>query len=489
MVGTWTYDEATNKVVVTGGTSGAPATFADFVTADRAGTATDLLAATAGLSPTLALTYAVRPVEDLAIIVKCIVASKTAEADFIFITGTDWRGAAQTESLDVTAGNGTYTTTKYFATISNIDCSDNAAGGGTQWADGTVQVTQDVWGVIWDYGWRQYLINAVWDIGDGSTTTFFTSETDQVTINPWLEVEVQTAATLRIGEVIDEANAIVTKGSAWMWINNGYGQFSPLLDCNAGTSLIAGSLLSNLRTDQSQPTGYFQVSGSTSKIIRNNVVGFIATIIGGSPLVRDLSFVGHASGQSFAKMSMEASTATLDDIRIGNQSEGIYTYNGHAPTASHVKIDAASVGASINTHSGFTQTLKIIDSVIDWTDMTWGGGNSGTVKEQYTVNINVVDRAGAALQSATVVCDDQGDNEIFSVPTDASGDIAEQTIVASDWTGPAGSSVETRVDPYKFTISKAGYKTLVLDAVDLTDKIIWRLELQSQTAPPRAWRQ
>ena len=38
------YTESTNTVVVTGGTSGTPATFADFVTADRAGTA-ELLAA------------------------------------------------------------------------------------------------------------------------------------------------------------------------------------------------------------------------------------------------------------------------------------------------------------------------------------------------------------------------------------------------------------------------------------------------------------
>ncbi|KKK60149.1 hypothetical protein LCGC14_3027260, partial [marine sediment metagenome] len=140
MAGTWTCSEdedfgslGSNDVLVTGGTSGTPADFASFVTADRAGEAV-LLAATAGLSPTLALTYAIRPVEDLALLISFIVASKTAEADFIFITGTDFAGNAQTESLDVTAGNGTYVSTKYFATISNIDCSDNSAGGGVQWA-------------------------------------------------------------------------------------------------------------------------------------------------------------------------------------------------------------------------------------------------------------------------------------------------------------------------------------------------------------------
>ena len=122
---TFTYDEATNKVVQTEGTAGTPATFADFVTADRAGTGTDLLVA-ASPGAAVNLTYAVRPVEDLAILVKCIVANKSAEADFIFITGKDWRGAAQTESIDVTAGDGSYTSTKYWSEITTLDCSDGA---------------------------------------------------------------------------------------------------------------------------------------------------------------------------------------------------------------------------------------------------------------------------------------------------------------------------------------------------------------------------
>ena len=76
MPGTFTYTVATNTVVVTAGTSGSPADFASFVTADRAGTGTSLKAATAA-SKTLTLTYAVRPVELRAIVVKLIVASKT----------------------------------------------------------------------------------------------------------------------------------------------------------------------------------------------------------------------------------------------------------------------------------------------------------------------------------------------------------------------------------------------------------------------------
>jgi hypothetical protein len=227
----FTYTESTNKIVVTGGTSGTPATFADFVTADRAGTDTDLLVA-ASPGSAVALTYAVRPVEDLAILVKCVVANKTAEADFIFITGTDWRGAAQTESIDVTAGNGSYTTTKYWASITTLDCSDNAAGGGTVWADGDLSVTQDVWGVIWDYGSGLYKVDSAFDMGNGSTATHFDFGTDTVVFAINKYPAVTAAATwyagTESGGYITETARLITSSNAgaspsWAGVVNWYG--------------------------------------------------------------------------------------------------------------------------------------------------------------------------------------------------------------------------------------------------------------------------
>ena len=147
MPGTFTYDEATNTVEVTDGTEGNPAAFADMYAADQGGVDTDLLPAEAGAADNT-LTFQIRATGDRALLINFIVAAKSAEADHIFITGTDAWNVAQTESLDVTAGNGTYQTTLRFRTITNIDCSDNAAGGGTVWADGTIQVTQDIFGAV-----------------------------------------------------------------------------------------------------------------------------------------------------------------------------------------------------------------------------------------------------------------------------------------------------------------------------------------------------
>ena len=92
-VGTFAYTETTNKIVVTDGTSGAPATFNDMYTADQAGTGTILNVAENGAAA-VTLDYPIRPTHSKALQVKCIVAAKTAEADFIYIDGFDWNGVA-----------------------------------------------------------------------------------------------------------------------------------------------------------------------------------------------------------------------------------------------------------------------------------------------------------------------------------------------------------------------------------------------------------
>ncbi|GAG31412.1 unnamed protein product, partial [marine sediment metagenome] len=179
----------------------------------------------------LALEYPIRPVEDLALLVKCVVAgTKTADEDYIFITGKDWRGAAQTESIDVSAGDGTYEPAKYWSVITTLDCSDEAAGSGNVWGDGNLTVTQDIWGVIWDYGNGQYKIDSHLDFGNGSTTSYFKSELEMVYFATGTDPIVTASANLRLGE---KDNDWGRNGSFWSYgpsggrtIMNGAGSWS-----------------------------------------------------------------------------------------------------------------------------------------------------------------------------------------------------------------------------------------------------------------------
>lgn len=478
MPGTFTCSEdedfgslGDNKVIVTGGTSGTPATFADFVTADRAGEAV-LLAATAGLSPTLALTFALRPVENLALLISFIVASKTAEADFIFITGTDFAGNAQTESLDVTAGNGTYVSTKYFATISNIDCSDNSGGGGTQWADGTVRVTQPQWGFIWDYGELQYQIDSNdLDFGNSSTSTYFTSAREKVTFSDGTLWKTTSSATLQLGEL---SGSYGINGSVW--------SMAPSSSFTFGSS---GTIL--------QYATMFENRAITAAVRFNN-----------THTVRNAIFQAsrHESGGNFNSTFQWQGSATIDfeDIFITNVNE--FNNSASSSTIADLWVHRCARGVQVNgtvtvskakitevtgvlVRSATAGTVTMLDPLQTLSSVE-GLNTSSIIIEQYSCNIQVVDRDGTVLESATVLCEDDDGNQIFSASTDSNGDITEQNMNYKSFTGTS----ETLEDfsPHKFSISKAGYETLVLEAVTVDHPLVWRLELQSQKQPPRAWR-
>ena len=460
MPGTFAYTESTNTVVVTGGTSGSPADFASFVTADRAGTDTDLLVA-ASPGSAVALTYAVRPIEDLAIKVKCIVANKTAEADFIFITGTDWRGAAQTESIDVTAGNGSYTTTKYWASITTLDCSDNANGGGTVWADGDLSVTQDVWGVIWDYGNGQYRIDAVFNIGNNSTTTYFTSKNESVLFNSSYFL-VQTNTTLTLGEL---SGSWSINGSSWT-INDSSDR--TLMD-NGGTLNIYGSRLKNVSSNRHK----FEDGAIT---ILNSIISGAYSTAGGNS---NFWFHNNLSSVTFKNVYFDNmktlliyKTGTYENIRMHRSGLNI---NNTSIVLRNLIISSPE---EYDISSGDGYNVTVIDSEFTEPPTLRIYGATNTISDDKTINIHVVDKDGANLSGATVACEDTNTDAAFTTQTTAAdGTITEQTITSRQWLGT--SETLTTYSPHKFTISKAGYKTLVLENITVDGPIDWHLTLDN----------
>lgn len=527
MPGTFTYDEATNTIEVTDGTSGAPATFNDMYTADQAGTATDLLPAEAGTSgPGNSLTYAIRPTHDKAIIIKCIVAAKTAEADFIFITGTDWRGAAQTESLDVTAGNGTYTTTKYWATATDFDCSDNAAGGGVQWADGTIQVTQDIWGVVWEYqADRDYRIDCDRiNFGDSATATYFQSKNEQVCFadNTWFLTRA--AATLEMGDLAGDWGI---SGSYWSFNTT----TNRTIATTGTTFLMYDSTIHNRGTER---FGIFDCTFD----------GRNSTFSWESPAGNRFVNLFGAGNQAFSLKRMYFNT--LDNLRVSNSPdtfENIHVHNtDHSlsfittPSTADNTLLTTAASAEIRNFSAITATVK--DPISNIVTVQNDNANSITV-EQYTCNIHIADEDGVDLQTVTVQCQTFGNvvsNDAgstfykcivdhtagvfatdvaankwelttaafaalagctgaaqngawvtgidyvataseFSVATDSGGDIAEQTIDYKKWIGT--SEALLTYSPHTFTLTYGG-DTHVINDFTVSSPVVWHLEFPPQ---------
>lgn len=517
MPGTFIYNEATNTVEVTAGTEGAPATFNDMYTADQAGAGTELLVAEAGAANNT-LTYLIRPTHDKALIVKCIVAAKTTEADYIFITGTDAWDLAQTESIDVSAGNGSYSSTKRFGTITNLDCSDNVSGGGTVWADGTIAVTQDIWGVVWEFAIdANYKIDTNVDFGDGSTSTYFTSLNEMVYFEDGVKPSVVNQATLRLGELNGGEWGI--NGSAWrIFATTSINFGGNYLMYDSSVLLMSGQTLA------------ISISGIEVVDIRNSIFtgvdGTLALNNGNSMSLKRINFSG------LGAVLWLSPPDTSEDLLFNDMFQAIQGQVGTPVIKDSVldnnTRDLRAVG-SANTF--------VIDSIVP-SSLTVAVDSSGSVNLQYTTNIKTVDNDGADLSAVTVECQSYGnivspdggttfyrciedhtagtfatdlaankwvlesDADVieasgclgtaqdgawvtgidyiaaasqFSVATGDNGDIAEQTLAYKKWVG--ASEALLTFSPHTFTYTHAAYPTIETPLIPVDSPIRWRTEI------------
>ena len=536
---TFTYDESTNTVVQTEGTSGTPATFANFVTADRAGTEELTPEDTPDACTTnMTLTYQIRPVEKLALQITFTLAGTSAGAgDTLDVTGTDWDGNAQgPESIDVSGGDGAYTGANQWRTITDIDC--------TGWADGTLQVTQPQWGVIWDYGNRNYRVDAILNFGDGSTSTYFRSIREEVLFTK-TPVGFNNAEC-KVGDLV---NGYGTDGSSWRFLLDGnvvdQSQWFP---SGSWFKLYASRLFLEAATSSSYYI--FRIRGNTD--IRQST---IEAARGGSYENRALIFLYGSStvvsGQVYFtgwdKLVIIYPILTLNDLHVNNANWGIYRYADGVVTASGMLFTNMKAG-DIQMGNYQYPTL-IVQNPVNPISTVMIEGNNSQPKEGYTCNIHVTDKDGVSLSGASVLIEDQynrtvsyGDSgtdlaeyidvsetgvdvddgtkfsagqyilidaewmligsistntltvtrgqyngqggthangsDIYiaqAIETDAGGDITEQDLIYRSWL--TTSETITIHSPHKFTFSHADYPALIFEDVTVDAPINWRIDM------------
>ena len=440
------YNVATNTVTVTGGTSGSPANLASFVTADRAGTGTSLLTAHAPAS-TLTLTHQVRPVELLALLISFVVAGKTAETDYIFVTGTDAWGNVQTESLDVSVGNGTYVTTKRFKTITNIDCSDNPAGGGTVWANGTLSVTQPIWGVIWDKGAGQYQLDSYFNVGDGTLSTYFADYSKDIYIYMAVSyttiISVKANATFRLGVIIDETDKVTASGCRLYALLGSY------------DNIISGSVSS---------TATILLY---SCLLESNNISFVTDIINANSRIWNTLLTKNVTLQTLLKgdyyniqidnpnlaINIMGTLAVFNSIRINNANCG-FSCNQESIVRNAI-LQNCAVTYYINTGSF---SAYLVDSIVDSWAFNFGAGFSGKVYRQYSFDLHIVDKNGVAISGAAVSLKQADLTEVVNTTTGADGKISQQTITRGYYDYTHGNTLQD-YGPHTLTITRTGYGT------------------------------
>jgi hypothetical protein len=438
--------------------TGASCTMAGFYTADQAGTAT--LLAAANCAKAMTLTYQIRPTDQRALQITFTIASKTAETDYIWITGTDAWGTTLYECIDITAGNGAYTSTQYFRTITQIDIEDVGDGSGTAAADGTVAVTQPQWGFVWETVTSgSYRIGGNLEVGDGSTSTTLTSTNEMVWFDDDKEFIVTASATftgtgiyLRVKEetanlIMFAFNSTVTLTDSVIYLPNSskgmsfYGDIT-CVDCQ----FIGGG----------------------------NTAGNIAL----THVVDTATSYTRCKFTLFDVVSLQYTPDTLIDCYFYD-CRVINTYNT-AMTLENLNYGSLSTGIRKNSTANDV-TIRNPKTTITASDLTILG-STGKFIEEWSCDIKVVDKDGTAINGATVLCENTNDAQEFSVDTGADGKIATQYITAKDWA--TTSETETDYNNFKFTISEPGYETLILENITIDSPIDWHLELQDPAPSP-----
>lgn len=449
MPGTWSYDAGANTVTVVGGSSGSPADFASFVAADRGNAATLLPAHASGAD--IPLLYQVRPVELLALLLTFELAGTNAGAgDRIDLIGTDGRGAPQTESLDVSGGDGTYITAKYWRTVTGFTTYGFDAG--------TVTVTQPIWGVIWDKGNGQIQLDCIFNLGDGSTATYFGDGSKEIVMNvsESNQIKVNNYAILRLGELLDAAARTGRHGCT-------------LLNIASNVNRIISA--SNLSEIYFYETLLASIAGSPIIEIKNSTKGKIYDCITDNIYFRyggpDLD-INNLYSHSGTYAYQYPGGANITNLRFYNVTYGMAVYSSYS-----IFLKGAIGQVSGNyefywinyTGNGFLINCDF--SRNDWRNYYYGrDANTGNIYRQYTFNLHLTDKNGNNISGAAVVLKDKDNDDVVNTSTGADGTITfsgtdgspENNAVTHTRYQYKGGGISDYRGPWTLTITAPGYQ-------------------------------
>jgi hypothetical protein len=470
MPGIFAYSASTNTVTVTGGTSIAPADFASLVAADRAET----LTLKAAVAPALGLTLGtpIRPCEKLALPITFVLTGTNAGlGDTLGLTGTDAWGTAQSESISVAGGNGTYVSTKKWRSITTIDCAGFNDG------VGTVTVTQPQWGVIWDKGNRQYQLDCYVNIGNGSTSTYFSTSQEHIVVSgdfisnfgTWLTVKNN--ATFVSGILEDLSTKRTSRGSSFIsqksYIHNLFSSTT------GGVLLFYSSYFSAPNS-----TTYVYVQ-SADRIWNCLSVGY-ANI--NTPKFSDTIYNTTLQKGGEAALKCDVNAYIFENVTVSDWVQLCKPGYTGIPTFRNCVFK--NIIYIIATYH-WTGSAYFIDCKVEDWKFSWAGYDGSKVYRQQSFNLHLTDKNGNDLSSATVSLKDNSGALAFSINTGADGKIPEQVVSRGSY-DPATGNTMLDYGPHTLAIAKSGYQTYT-DILSIDRKIDLEIVLKPIDQPPGAW--
>jgi hypothetical protein len=386
----------------------------------------------------------------------------------IQLTGTDSAGNAQTEDIDVSAGNGTYYATKYFKTLtkSQVTVFTKSDSGSFSYV-----VTQGQWGVVWKQATNQFAFNCKLLIGDYSATTWLVDINKEVIFSSTSVtsggrlIEVAANAHFRLGVLEDAANKITSQGCTIISLESIYHKI--IMNYYATTTV---ELYSSSFYDPNTPSGDapFNIESGGGLKVYHCILSHIHFAYCYNAELYDNYVSGDYAG-------VEICTGTFDANTLEANQYGIVGFSSYGFTFSNGKIQGSTI-ADIRPYQ-ITVDLYLVNVESVWT-FAWVPTSTAKVYRQYEFDLAVTDVAGAAIASATVTLKDKDGNVVFTTTTDALGVIATQTVSRGYYNQANGNTLQ-EYSPHTLTISKAGYVTYT-EIFTLSAKTAWTISLLAE---------
>ena len=445
--------------------SSTPATTDDIYNADKNGTF-DLLEETSpatGLVPT----YSLRPTDELAITVDVTLSSDTdaGSGDTVDVHGTDIDGASLTESINVSAGAGTYTTVNKFSSISSIDCNG--------FSNGTVKITQNQWGVVWKKdNWYRF------DKGLYFSNTYFADSGKQYYINiknwqimsatVWLGAE---GSNITFGELVDETSKS-TKNGVSILFDNKADQYIIVMETSGGSVKLYSCYLSCINRNDAlvAAKGTADANNRVWNTVFTDGVAFSQTVYTN---IFNLNVISTS-----AIVRRPVTTATVERVYGNYVSYGAWFQNTED---GYIKdIFGRNMGYAAFMESEYDYNCSLVNGDFDAWKVRWSGTNNlARLYRKYTVNIKVIDKDGNPIEGANVTLNDVDGTEVFSATTDSNGEIPEQEVSRGYCQYP-DDNLETNLtkdySPHTLTISHRDHPSREFKFT-LNEKIDWTIAL------------
>jgi hypothetical protein len=432
--------------------TGTETTITGAVTLNNANTY-EILPATTSAASLVPIQMSVGLVRDVAKVDVVLAGTSAGAGDTVVLTGSDLDGNALTETIDVSGGDGTYTSTLAYADITLVACNG--------FADGTTQVLQKKLGVIEQVTEYVYILNTFLEVGDGTTAASLTLKHITLYFLRGAFWHCRTGSTFTTGELMGSGTAGEDYSRGINIYEGTYGAGSLGIGADIRSLMNTGTV--NLQDVMMRFFG-----GGTSESVFRPLTGGVLNIRSSS-LRNDFS-----GSREIYKSGGEVNFKNARCDLSVQQSSGVLTIDGFVGNRINAELTTVSFTADnakfrvANQVWFYTSVPAGVGTYLDCPGLTtagfsigWNGQGNGVEKLRimYRLNLFVTDEAGTPIQGATVKITD-GVGAVTTLTTDANGNIAETNLIAYSGSYVALAPAITWVDKraYTFEIKKSGYQ-------------------------------